>query len=115
MWPGRCRSRPRWARIGRSPRMWRASVPNPVILADGRVESTGNFHGEPLAYALDLLAIALCGVASISERRTYWILGPGQDRGLPPFLSTEAGLGGGYMMGQDTPAAPVGESKGVGP
>jgi histidine ammonia-lyase len=86
-------------------------VDNPVILADGRVESTGNFHGEPLAYALDLLAIALCGVASISERRTYWILGPGPDRGLPPFLSTEAGLGSGYMLAQYTQASLVTECK----
>jgi histidine ammonia-lyase len=86
-------------------------VDNPVILADGRVESTGNFHGEPLAYALDLLAIALCGVASISERRTYWILGPGQDRGLPPFLLTEAGLGSGYMLAQYTQASLVTECK----
>jgi histidine ammonia-lyase len=86
-------------------------VDNPVILADGRVESTGNFHGEPLAYALDLLAIALCGLAGISERRTYWILGPGRERGLPPFLSTEAGLGSGYMLAQYTQASLVTECK----
>jgi histidine ammonia-lyase len=88
-----------------------ATVDNPVILADGRVESTGNFHGEPLAYAMDLLAIALTGVAGISERRTYWVLGPGQQRGLPPFLSTEAGLGSGYMLAQYTQAALVSECK----
>jgi histidine ammonia-lyase len=88
-----------------------ATVDNPVILPDGRVESTGNFHGEPLAYALDLLAIALTGLAGISERRTYWILGPGQQRDLPPFLSTEAGLGSGYMLAQYTQAALVAECK----
>jgi histidine ammonia-lyase len=86
-------------------------VDNPVVLPDGRVESTGNFHGEPLAHALDALAAALTGLANISERRTYWLLGPGQDRGLPPFLSTEAGLGSGYMMVQYTQAALVAECK----
>ena len=88
-----------------------ATVDNPVILPDGRVESTGNFHGEPLAYAMDLLAIALAGLGGISERRTYWILGPGQQRDLPPFLSTEAGLGSGYMLAQYTQAALVTEGK----
>jgi histidine ammonia-lyase len=86
-------------------------VDNPVVLPDGRIESTGNFHGEPLAYALDLLAIALAGVASISERRTYWLLGLGQSRGLPPFLSPEAGLGSGLMLTQYTQAALVTECK----
>jgi histidine ammonia-lyase len=90
----------------------RASVvDNPVILPDGRVESTGNFHGEPLGYALDLLAVALAGLAGISERRTYWLLGPAQARGLPPFLSTEAGLGSGYMLAQYTQAQLVSELK----
>ena len=90
----------------------RASVvDNPVILPDGRVESTGNFHGEPLAYALDLLAVALAGLAGISERRTYWLLGPAQARGLPPFLTTEAGLGSGYMLAQYTQAQLVSELK----
>jgi histidine ammonia-lyase len=88
-----------------------ATVDNPVILPDGRVESTGNFHGEPLAYAMDLLAIALAGVAGISERRTYWILGPGQQRGLPPFLAPEPGLESGYMLAQYTQAALVTEAK----
>jgi histidine ammonia-lyase len=86
-------------------------VDNPVILPDGRVESTGNFHGEPLAYALDLLAEALTGLANISERRTYWLLGPAERRGLPPFLSTDAGLGSGYMLAQYTQAALVAECK----
>jgi histidine ammonia-lyase len=88
-----------------------STVDNPVVLADGRVESTGNFHGEPLAYAMDLLAVAVTGVASISERRTYWLLGPGRERGLPPFLSTDAGLGSGYMLAQYTQAALVSECK----
>ena len=86
-------------------------VDNPVILPDGRVESTGNFHGEPLGYALDLMAIALTGLANISERRTYWLLGIGATRGLPPFLSPHAGLGSGYMMAQYTQAAMLSECK----
>lgn len=88
-----------------------STVDNPVVLPDGRVESTGNFHGEPLAYAMDLLAVALTGVAGISERRTYWLLGPGQQRDLPPFLSTDPGLGSGYMLAQYTQAALVSECK----
>ena len=88
-----------------------AVVDNPVILEDGRVESTGNFHGEPLAYAMDLLGEAVTGLANISERRTYWLLGPAQQRGLPPFLSTQAGLGSGYMLAQYTQAALVAECK----
>ena len=61
----------------------RAVTDNPVVLADGRVESAGNFHGEPLAYALDLLAIAMTGLANISERRTAWLLAPGRDARAP--------------------------------
>ena len=84
---------------------------NPVVLEDGRVESSGNFHGEPLAYALDVLAIGAVGLANVSERRTFWILGPGTTRGLPPFLSTQPGLGSGYMLAQYTQAAIVSECK----
>jgi histidine ammonia-lyase len=90
-----------------------AVTDNPVILPDGRVESAGNFHGEPLAYAMDLMAVGATGLASISERRTFWLLGPGVSRGLPPFLSTHAGLGSGYMLAQYTQAALVSESKGL--
>ncbi|HEX2032027.1 MAG TPA: histidine ammonia-lyase [Actinomycetota bacterium] len=86
-------------------------IDNPVILPDGRVESTGNFHGEPVGYALDVLAVGLTGLASISERRTYWLLGPATGRGLPPFLSTRPGLGSGYMLAQYTQAALVSECK----
>src|SRR5918994_4912214 len=86
-------------------------VDNPVVLPDGRVESTGNFHGEPLGYALDALAMAMTGVANISERRTYWLLGPGAGRDLPPFLSPQPGLGSGLMLAQYTQAALVSECK----
>jgi histidine ammonia-lyase len=86
-------------------------VDNPVVLPDGRVESTGNFHGQPLAHAMDFLALAMTGVGSIAERRTQWLLGHGGQRGLPPFLSTSPGLRSGYMMAQYTQAALVSECK----
>jgi histidine ammonia-lyase len=89
-------------------------VDNPVVLPDGRVESTGNFHGQPLAHALDFLAVAMTGVGSIGERRTQWLLGHGGQRGLPPFLSTSPGLRSGYMMAQYTQAALVSECKVLG-
>jgi histidine ammonia-lyase len=88
-----------------------STTDNPVVLPDGRVESTGNFHGEPLGYALDALAMAMTGVANISERRTYWLLGPGAGRDLPPFLSPQPGLGSGLMLAQYTQAALVSECK----
>ena len=84
---------------------------NPVVLPDGRVESAGNFHGEPLAYALDFLAVGMSGLGNVAERRTFWLLGPAQTRGLPPFLSTHPGIGSGYMLAQYTQAALVSECK----
>lgn len=86
-------------------------VDNPLVLPDGRVESNGNFHGQPLAHAMDFLAVAMTGIGSIAERRTLWLLGPGSQRGLPAFLSTSPGLGSGYMMAQYTQAALVSECK----
>jgi histidine ammonia-lyase len=88
-----------------------AAIDNPVILPDGRVESNGNFHGQPLAHALDFLAMALATVGNVSERRTYWLLGVGESRGLPPFLAADPGLGSGYMLAQYTQAALVSECK----
>jgi histidine ammonia-lyase len=84
---------------------------NPVVLPDGRVESAGNFHGEPLAYGLDFMAVGMSGLGNVAERRTFWLLGPAQTRGLPPFLSTHPGLGSGYMLAQYTQAALVSECK----
>ncbi len=86
---------------------------NPVVLPDGRVESAGNFHGEPLAYVLDLLAIVATGLANISERRTAWLLAPGATRGLPQFLTRDAGLSSGFMIAQYTQAALLSECKGL--
>jgi len=91
-----------------------AVIDNPVVLTDGRVESNGNFHGEPLAYALDALAIAVSGVANIAERRTLWLLGPATGRGLPAFLTVDPGLRSGYMLAQYTQAALVSECKVIG-
>ena len=64
-----------------------SAIDNPVVLADGRVESVGNFHGAPLAHACDLLAIVVADVAAMSERRTDRFLDANRSHGLPPFLS----------------------------
>ena len=64
-----------------------AAIDNPMVLPDGRVESCGNFHGAPLGYACDFLAIAVADVGSMSERRTDRILDPARSHGLPPFLA----------------------------
>ena len=87
-----------------------AVVDNPVIL-DGDVLTTGNFHGEPLAFAADALAMALAEIASISERRVDRMLDPAFSRGLPPFLAVDAGTNSGYMLAQYTAAALVAENK----
>jgi histidine ammonia-lyase len=86
-------------------------VDNPVIAADGEVMITGNFHGEPLAFAADMLAMALSELASISERRVDRMLDPAFSRGLPPFLAPEAGTNSGYMLAQYTAASLVSENK----
>lgn len=88
-----------------------AAVDNPVITLDGRVESNGNFHGAPVAYVLDFLAIVAADVASISERRTDRFLDAGRSHGLPPFLAQEPGLDSGHMIAQYTQAAIVSELK----
>ncbi len=88
-----------------------AVVDNPVIVADGEVLTTGNFHGEPLAFAADALAIAISEIASISERRVDRMLDPAFSRDLPPFLAPDAGTNSGYMLAQYTAAALVAENK----
>jgi histidine ammonia-lyase len=75
-----------------------STTDNPVVLPDGRVESTGNFHGEPLAFALDFLAIAASEVGAITERRVDRMLNPARSQGLPPFLSPRAGTNSGFMI-----------------
>jgi histidine ammonia-lyase len=88
-----------------------AVVDNPVIVPDGEVMVTGNFHGEPLAFAADMLAMALAELASISERRVDRMLDPAFSRGLPPFLAPEAGTNSGFMLAQYTAASLVSENK----
>src|SRR5580693_8511124 len=84
-----------------------AVVDNPVIVPDGEVMTTGNFHGEPLAFAGDMLAMALAELASISERRVDRMLDPAFSRGLPPFLAPAAGTNSGFMLAQYTAASLV--------
>jgi histidine ammonia-lyase len=86
-------------------------VDNPVIVPDGEVMTTGNFHGEPLAFAADMLAMAVAELASISERRVDRMLDPAFSRGLPPFLAPAAGTNSGFMLAQYTAASLVSENK----
>jgi histidine ammonia-lyase len=94
-----------------------AAVDNPLVFItdpksqQGDVISGGNFHGEPLAFALDFLAIALSALAGISERRIERLVNPALSEGLPPFLAPGAGLNSGFMMPQVTAAALVSENK----
>ncbi len=87
-----------------------SAVDNPVVV-EGRVESNGNFHGAPIAYVLDFLAIPAADVASISERRTDRMLDVTRSRGLPPFLADDPGVDSGHMIAQYTQAALVSELK----
>ncbi len=96
-----------------------SAVDNPLVFAknpkqmdgEGDVISGGNFHGEPMAFALDFLAIALSALAGISERRLERMVNPALSEGLPPFLAPGAGLNSGFMMAQVTAAALVSENK----
>jgi histidine ammonia-lyase len=86
-------------------------VDNPVVLTDGRVLSTGNFHGAPLGFAADFLAIAAAEVGSISERRVDRLLDVCRSRDLPAFLSPDAGVNSGLMIAQYTAAGIVAENR----
>ena len=88
-----------------------SAVDNPVVLENGSVESTGNFHGEPLAFAADFMAIAAAEVGSIAERRVDRLLDPQRSQGLPPFLAEEPGVNSGLMVAQYTAAALVAENR----
>jgi histidine ammonia-lyase len=88
-----------------------SAVDNPVVLENGDVESTGNFHGEPLAFAADFLAIAAAEVGAISERRLDRLLDPHRSEGLPPFLAEEPGVNSGLMVAQYTAASLVAENR----
>jgi histidine ammonia-lyase len=92
-----------------------SAVDNPLVFVKGHGEgdiiSGGNFHGEPLAFALDYLAIALSALAGISERRIERLVNPALNEGLPPFLAPDAGINSGFMMPQVTAAALASENK----
>ncbi len=95
-----------------------SAVDNPLVFRDSKskdgaadVISGGNFHGEPVAFALDFLGIALSALAGISERRLERLVNPALSEGLPPFLAPGAGLNSGFMMTQVTAAALVSENK----
>jgi len=88
-----------------------SGIDNPSVLADGSLASNGNFHGAPVGYALDFLAIAVADVASMSERRTDRMLDVSRSFGLPPFLAEQAGVDSGLMIAQYAQAALVSEMK----
>jgi histidine ammonia-lyase len=88
-----------------------SAIDNPMVLPDGRVESCGNFHGAPLGFALDFLAVAVAEVGGIAERRTDRLLDASRSHGLPPFLSPEAGVNSGLMLAQYTQASLVAENR----
>ena len=87
-----------------------SAIDNPVVIGD-TVESNGNFHGAPIGYVLDFLAIVAADVASISERRTDRFLDRARSHGLPPFLASDPGVDSGHMIAQYTQAAIVSELK----
>ena len=88
-----------------------SAIDNPVVTVDGRVESNGNFHGAPVAYVLDFLAVAVADVASMSERRTDRFLDVARNEGLPAFLADDPGVDSGLMIAQYTAAGIVSELK----
>ena len=88
-----------------------SAIDNPSVLADGSLVSNGNFHGAPIGYVLDFLAIVLCDVGSMSERRTDRMLDVHRSYGLAPFLAHQAGVDSGLMIAQYAQAALVSEMK----
>ena len=88
-----------------------ASTDNPLVFSNGEVISGGNFHGQPVAQALDLLAMTLTTLQAIAERRVERLVNPDLSQGLPAFLTRDPGLSSGYMMVQITAASLVAESR----
>lgn len=88
-----------------------SAIDNPVVTPDGRVASNGNFHGAPIGYVLDFLAIGVADLASISERRIDRLCDVKRSHGLPPFLAVDAGVDSGHMIAQYTAAGIVSELK----
>ncbi len=88
-----------------------AAIDNPVVLSDGQITSNGNFHGAPVAYVLDFLAIVAADLASMSERRSDRMLDRSRSFGLAPFLADDPGVDSGFMIAQYTQAALVSTMK----
>jgi histidine ammonia-lyase len=89
-----------------------AATDNPLVLVDeGQLVSNGNFHGQPLAFALDTLAMAVSELANISERRIERLVNPTLSEGLPAFLTVDGGLNSGFMIPQYVAASLVSENK----
>jgi histidine ammonia-lyase len=89
-----------------------AGTDNPLVLADeGEIVSAGNFHGQPVAFALDVLGMAVSELANISERRTERLVNPSLSDGLPAFLAADGGLNSGFMIPQYVAASLVSENK----
>ena len=88
-----------------------SATDNPLVLPDGRLQSGGNFHGQPVAMALDVATMATADLASMAERRLAQMVDPHLNRGMPPFLVADSGLNSGFMMAQVTAAALVSEAK----
>jgi len=90
-----------------------AATDNPLVFDDGTMLSGGNFHGQAVALALDVLAIVMTNLAVMSERRIDRLVHPDLNEGLPPFLTPTAGVSSGFMMAQVTAAAITSECKGL--
>jgi histidine ammonia-lyase len=88
-----------------------ASTDNPLVFENGEVISGGNFHGQPVAQALDILALTLTTLQAIAERRVERLVNPDLSQGLPAFLTNDPGLSSGLMMVQITAASLVAESR----
>jgi histidine ammonia-lyase len=88
-----------------------AATDNPLVFENGELLSGGNFHGQAVALALDVLAIVLTNLATIAERRIDRLVNPDLNQGLPPFLTKDAGVCSGFMMAQVTAAALASECK----
>ena len=88
-----------------------AVTDNPLVLADGSVVSGGNFHAEPVAFAADQIAIAVCEIGAIAQRRIALLVDPALSFGLPAFLAKKPGLNSGLMIAEVTSAALMSENK----
>src|SRR5438445_4259417 len=90
-----------------------SATDNPLVFENGDVISGGNFHGQPVAQALDLLAMTLTTLQAIAERRVERLVNPDLSQGLPAFLTSDPGLSSGFMMVQITAASLVAESRAI--